>query len=183
MGGWKPSQVKATANSLLWGKTIAEIGGPTLSDSMLQVIESVTTIDEILKCPKPVVAMLNIIKQAKLSAVDAVPYVNDFFERIAKPSKRFEIYADRLAEVKREPEIVARIKGRKGGTTPNDVQLRRTLKTAITILDHMLVDCSEVVYVDEFYKLIGDIEKRLKKFPNHSPDAVSVAVPADRWQQ
>jgi len=182
MGGWKPAQVKATAIALEWDKLIVDIGGPTLPDSMLQLISNATTLDTVRDCPKPIAAFCNMIKRARLSTDDAAPYVDEFFDRVAKPSKRFEVYSSRLATIKSTPEIEIRIKGRKGGHIPKDMQLRRTLRTAITTLDEMLTDCDSVFYVDEFFKLTRDIEKRLHKFPHKHPEAITVSVPADKWQ-
>lgn len=181
MGGWRPSDVAATARVLEWSKTIESIGGPELPDVMLITISKHVCEKDLAKSPRAIAKFLQLIKSARLSTSDAEPFIEDFFRPITKASKIHDIYQQRLDAISQSPEIDARIKGRKSqGPTP-DVNLRKSLKSAVTILQQIESSGDGIVYVDEFFKLVNEIEDLLHKLSPSHKQPVLARVPADLW--
>jgi len=183
MGGWSQSQVESTARLVSWGGLIESVDGPELPGSMIDLVAKNTTKEEIVACREPISEFLRLVKRAKFSTADAEPFVTEFFSRVVKKSKRHSIYLKRLEDFKADPEVEVRIKGRKGAGISTDILLRRSMKTSITVLDDMLSDSRGIIYVDEFYKLLGEIEDRLRKLPSNLPQPTAVRVPADKWKK
>lgn len=184
MGGWSPKQVSDTARIIGWADAIMEIGGPELPDVLADVVSKHAPKDELVKCPKPIAEFLNVVKEAKFSAADAEPHVADFFKKTNKKRgvSRHAEYGSRLQEFRSNPEVEARIKGRKSSGIAKDVLLRRAMKATIGILDDMILDGAEVVFMDEFFKLLNETERRLRRLSKSPAPAVS-RVPADRWKK
>jgi len=62
------------------------------------------------------------------------------------------------------------------------VVLLRTLKTAETVLDHILTHADRVPNVDEFFRIMDRITRKLKSIaPNKQQQ--EVRVPADMWSK
>lgn len=161
LGGWRPSELNAIKDSLERQNVVFEIGGPKLADTMLERVFNVTSREEMLKAIDPCVSFLEAVKQSKLSADDAEPYIEDFFSHVSKPSKLRDVLNARLEAFKSCPEIEARIKGRKGNGLPTDIVLRRSLKSAISAVDKIATDPNGIVYIDEFLGLVGQIREKL----------------------
>lgn len=182
MGGWKVADVEKTARALDWGFKIRCIGGPQeLSDAMIETIASRTTQEELNREPALVAEFLNTIKQAQFSAADAEPFVEDFFKPITKASKSHETYKDRLESFKQDPEVVTRTLGRKGTILRRDVNLRRILKAASTVLDEIAESGDQLVFVDEFFQLLNSLEEKLHGIAKHHQKPAQPRVPADMW--
>ena len=131
---------------------------------------------------EPIAEFLNTVKAAKFSAIDAEPHIKDFFLTITKPSKRHEIYAGRLNNFQNDPEVQTRILGRKGFVMKRDVVFGRTLKAGETVLDEMIADGDDIPYIDEFFKILKSIDKKLRSIaPNKT--AKTSRTPADMWSE
>jgi len=178
LGGWTPADITRLAEAMNWGFKIRCIGGPLLPDSVVEVVAKHTTQDLIAKYPKPMAAFFDTLKEGKFSAQDAEPIIEEFFAKTAKPSH--DVYQTRLDEIRRSPEIDVRIKGRRGPTMPVDVKLRRALRSVETIIDELE---STPLYIDEFFRLLNTIDKKLRAWSKHSPPADSPRVPADKWSR
>jgi hypothetical protein len=181
MGGWKTADVKRIADAIELQSRICHIGGPELSDAMLAelrpFIEKGTVLEQ---ASQPVTGFLQTLKQSRMSATDATPYIESFFGSLPKSANPHKVYADRLEELHEDPEIRSRITGRQCAELPKDVVLLRTLKTAETVIDHILTHGERVPNVDEFFRLLNRLEAKLKSIaPNKA--AQTVRVPADMW--
>jgi hypothetical protein len=181
MGGWKPSDVASTARVLEWSKTVESIGGPSLPDVMLITLSKHVCDKELHRSPKAISQFLHLIKQSKLSTADAEPFIELFFSPIAKSSKSHEIYMQRLEDIESSPEIEARIKGRKSTGMSPDINLRKSLRAVVTILDGIAESGEGIAYVDEFFKLVNEIEDRLHRFSKSHKLPTRARVPADMW--
>lgn len=180
LGGWRQKDVELIAEAIEWRATVAAIGGPdNLSDSMLHEISSRITKAEMRASPHPISKFLNSLKRTKLSASDASLFLDDFFAPVSKQSKSAEVYAKRLKEFESCPEVETRIKGRKGCSLPPDVNLRRTLRAAIGILDE--IDVNELKYIDEFFGLVNELREKLHKLSSHKKP-ITARVPADLYK-
>lgn len=181
MGGWRAADVASMARAIKWQQAICDIGGPKLSDAMIERLSSVTTEDAIRKNPQPIATFLDKIKQSGVSASDSSPYLEHFFSAITKESKAHATYSSRLKEFLEQPEIRARLLGRRGVPQRHDVSLRKALKSAITILDEIEVDGDQVYHVDEFFALLKEIDKGLRKLSTRHKASKTCRVPADMW--
>jgi len=181
LGGWKAADVKRIADAIAMQEQITIAGGPELSDAMLSELKPHLQSHGILeKAAAPVVGFLQTLKQSRMSAADATPYIDSFFASLPKSSNPFKAYSDRLHEIHEDPEIKTRLTGRQATELPKDVVLLRTLKTAETVLEHILTHGERVANVDEFFRIIDRITRKLKAIaPNKQPQ--SVRVPADMW--
>ncbi len=181
MGGWRRADIQALADTLKWHAAVQAIGGPELPDSIVTVVAAAVSQQDLQASGEPAAEFLNVLKAAKFSADDAAPFVQDFFKPISKGSKRFQVLTDRLEAFQTDPEVQTRILGRKGATLPHDVNLRRAMKTVVTILNDIQQAGDKLLYVDEFFKLSAEIDQQLHDLAPLHQKPVSVRVPADMW--
>lgn len=181
MGGWRVSDIKTIARALDWNAAILASGGPQLPDNMIDVVSQCVSKTDLETAAKPTSEFLQVIKSARFSVVDATPFIQEFFAPVGKSNKRHKILSERLAAFKSEPEVQVRICGRKSPGIPKDVNLRRTLKAVVTVLEEIEQSGDPLLYVDEFFKLLKDIDKKLHTLSKKYPKAIEVKVPADRW--
>jgi len=161
MGGWSVSQIKTTANVLKWHKLVESINGPTMTDSLLAVVASNTNPTVVAKCAEPVANFFRLLKDGKFSTVDATPYVEEFFSGITDTNKPFGKLRKRFEQFNNNPEVVARIKGRKGAVMADDILLRRSLRAALTAIKNIQRKGDAVVHVEEFFQLTKKIDAGL----------------------
>lgn len=178
IGGWRAADLRRLAEILDWGFQIRCIGGPqTMSDSIVLHVAASTTKDELRRATKPIAAFLNAIDKGRFSASDAEPYVEEFFRRATKPS----VYSERLKEFLESEEVETRLHGRANTGMSTGVKLRRSLRTAVGILDFAAEGGEKLLYVDEFLKLTKQIQDRLRTMAPHCKAAETHRVPADKW--
>lgn len=182
MGGWRLADVEKTARALDWGFKIRCIGGPQeLPDALIETIARYTSQEEITKEPALIGEFFNLLQQGKFSASDAEPFVEEFFQAIPKTTKAHAIYCDRLNAFKQDPEVMTRTLGRRGGRMRQDINLRRILKSAATVLDELAASDEAIPYVDEFFRLLNVIEDKLHNVAKKHKKPVTSRTPADRW--
>lgn len=178
MGGWRASDLRRLAEILDWGFQIRCIGGPqSLSDGIVSRVAASTTKDELRRASKPIASFFNTLDKGRFSASDAEPYIDEFFRPASKPSA----YDERLQEFLETEEVETRLHGRVSPGMSVGVKLRRSLRTAIGILDAAISDGDKVQYVDEFFRLTNQIDERLRKLAPHCKAADKPRVPADKW--
>lgn len=183
MGGWKQSDIQRISESIELQNRINIAGGPELTDAMLAEIHPYVSEGKIIEqATVPVIGFIQVLKTSKISASDAVPYIESFFAPLPKSSNPFRVYSDRLADAHKDPEIAARLTGRKVTELPKDVVLIRTLKSAETVLDHMLTHGDKVPNIDEFFRIVDRLTKKLTSVsPYKQPQ--TTRVPADMWSK
>jgi hypothetical protein len=180
MGGWKSSDISRLADILVYGAKIIDIGGPEMTDGLIDIVSKHATASQLEATSEPIASFLTTIKSAKFSAKDAESYVAEFFAPITKTAKQFATYSTRLEDFQSQPEVQTRLTGRRGNAMRRDVVLLRTLKSAETTLDELILEQGDVPYVDEFFRIMKSINEKLKTVaPN--PTATSARVPADMW--
>jgi len=181
MGGWKPAVVQRLSNILDCGFKIRQAGGPELPDNLTETISKYLPDDELDVAAEQIITFLNTLKSARFSNSDAEPYVAEFFKPITKPSRRRQLYMERLDNFQEEPEVQTRIHGRRGISVRRDVTLMRTMKAAATVLDDIINEGDEVLNIDEFFHLNKTIGEKLRTLaPNQK--AKSAKVPSDMWR-
>lgn len=184
LGGWKRSEVEQLACVLDWGFHIRCVGGPDhLPDGIIRRISDVASKDAMRAAHKPVAAFLISLRDSRLSTDEALPHVDEFFAPITKQRTMADAYSERLESFLSNPEVEIRLHGRRTYSISGDVNLRRAMKSCISILDGILESGEEIRYVDEFFKLSKHIESRLRKLAPHCPQPDSPRVPADKWQK
>lgn len=182
MGGWRVADVERIATSIQVAERIVGIGGPeNVSDALCSVINHHSNAAAFELAPQPIAEFVNTLKQAKLSANDAEPYIEEFFKPITKSRKAFETYSERLRHIRDDPEVTTRLRGRKY-ELKNDVNLRRTLRSALTIAEELRDTGEMVSYVDEFFSLTKRIQKVLHDLSGRHAKPDQSRVPADKWR-
>ncbi len=162
MGGWRAADVRKIADALAMQQRITSIGGPELPDTVLTELSAYCSDDLMMRAPSPIAGFLNTLKQAKLSAEDAAPYIEDFFEPV-RIANVHEALAARLRELHEDPEVRARVTGRQRMSLSRDVVLRRELKSAESVLDSILANGENVPNVDELYQIVERMKKKLQR--------------------
>ena len=181
MGGWKPSDIERLAKVLTWGFDIRCIGGPEkLPDGMVDQISGLTTQENLRRAKHPVAAFLNAIDKCKFSTSDAAPYIEEFFCPVSDRTAE-RAYLARLEKFMDQPEVDVRIHGRASPGLSRDVNLRRVLKTSISVLDQILNEGHGLRNVDEFFGLVRKIEDRLRRLAPHCQVTQGVPTPSDKW--
>ena len=183
MGGWKKTDIQTLANMLGWAATVKAINGPEVPDTILSVLAENVSQDELLASGEPAAKFLETLKAARFSADDAAPYIRDFFQPSPKGDKRFQVLSSRLETFKSDPEVQIRILGRKSTGLPHDVNLRRAMRVVVTILDEIQNSSEKLLYIDEFFKLVEDIDGRLHKLSSTRQKPIAARVPSDRWKK
>lgn len=174
MGGWRRGDIQAIANALEWRAAVQAIGGPDLPDSVINLVADHVSQRDLQSAAVPVAGFLHVLKDAKFSAEDASHHIEDFFKPIAKDSKRFQVLTERLEAFRADPEVQIRVSGRKGATLPHDVNLRRAMRSVLTILGEIKRENDRLLYVDEFFKLSADIDHMLHDLaPLHQKPAAA----------
>jgi len=181
MGGWKPADVKRIADAIELQERISNAGGPELPDLMLAELRPhIHGRNTLEQATEPIVGFMQTLKQSRISVSDAVPYITEFFASLPKSSNPFKTYSERLESIHEDPEIKSRLTGRQSTELPKDVVLLRAMKTAETVLDAILTHGDKVPNVDEFFRIIDRLTRKLKTIaPNKQPQ--TARVPADMW--
>ncbi len=180
MGGWKPADVQRIADAIALQRRITNVGGPDLPDMMLSELAPHLQGDVLAQAIEPVTGFLHTLKQSRMSAADAGPYISTFFERVPKADSVFKTLSARLELMHGDAEIKSRLTGRQSVAITRDVVLLKELKGAVTVLDEILAHGDRVVNVDEFFRLIDRIKEKLMKLSSHKPPQTA-RVPADLW--
>ena len=180
LGGWKTTDVKRIADAIELQRRITNAGGPELPDLLLVELRPFLQGSVLEQAAEPVTGFLNTLKQSKISVADAEPYILEFFDTLPKAGNPFKIYTKRLDKIHEDPEIKSRLTGRQCVALPKDVVLLRELKSAETVLDAILSHGDRVPNVDEFFRIIDRLTRKLRTIaPNKQPQ--TARVPADMW--
>lgn len=183
MGGWKKSDVVRLAQSIELQERISHAGGPKLPDTILCSIADRLPVGGLLdKATQPVTGFLQTLKQSQLAAKDAEPFIESFFAPLHKGANPHKTYTDRLEAIHEDPEVSARITGRKHVEIPKDLVLLRTLRTAETVADQVLSHGQRLINADEYFQILGRISRKLQSISPNQPKE-SVRVPADMWSK
>ena len=180
MGGWKAVDIERIAAALEWSRAIESIGGPKLPGRILSLLAAQTTLSELVKSPAPTAKFLTTLKAAKFSAEDANEHIQSFFAAVPNRGRHNALEA-RLTEFMELPEVEARINGRKAWTVSDDVKLSRALKSAVTVLSDIKTSGVGLINIDEFFRLVNDIDSRLHALAKSHKKANAVRVPSDKW--
>lgn len=181
MGGWKTADIQRIADAVELQRRITGIGGPDLPDALLAELKPHVG-SALEQAAEPCAGFLNTLKQARLSAADAEPFIELFFDGIPRLANPYKTLVSRLKEIHEDPEIKSRLTGRQVGSLPRDAVLLRELKSASTTLDAIAASGERVPNVDEFFRIVDRITQKLRDLsPNKKPKAVR--VPADMWSK
>lgn len=184
LGGWKAPDIERLAECIRLQSRIEQAGGPSLPDRMLGVLHPHLSEGAPLeKAREPVTGMLHTLKAAQLSACDAKPFVDDFFEAVPARGNHHNIFGERLEALRDDPEIESRLTGRKASPLRRDVVLLRSLRAACTTLSEITQHGDEVTNVDEFLRLLSDMREKLIDMSPHLKQKERVGTPADLWSR
>jgi hypothetical protein len=161
MGGWRETDIQRLSEVMEFGFKLRCIGAPNLPDVLVQSIREKIGIEQIHKAPQPVVEFLIASQQAKFATTDLEPYLTDFFAPYPGHNWQEE-FGTRLQNFMLSEEVQVRLHGRRGQPLSHDVNLRRALRTVLTVMDNIAETNSKLPYIEEFQQLINTITKKLK---------------------
>lgn len=176
MGGWRVADVSRIAKAIDYQAAVIGIGGPELPDATLGVIAEHAAKEHLAKSPKLVANFLHLIKKGQFSHADAAPHIASFFSRASHSD-----YAVKLEEFRADPDVEVRLTGRKSPGLSPDVKLRREILAAITVLDEITEHGEELRNADEFFRLLKQLDAKLRKLAPRNQPPVSTRTPADMW--
>ncbi|MHC4346632.1 MAG: hypothetical protein ACYSUP_18345, partial [Planctomycetota bacterium] len=125
--GWPIHELTRLRNILATGFQCRCAGAPnTLTDGVLLAVHECMKPDDLALAPKPIVEFLHDLKATKFNNGDSVPHIEAFFSDInrkksAKP--RHRQFEDRLARFHKDPEVIARLSGRRPSKQSVDIRL------------------------------------------------------------
>jgi hypothetical protein len=183
LGGWKSSEIQRIACAIELQDRITNIGGPEMPDNILSKLSPhLQAGGPLEQAQEPVIAFLHTIKKAKMSCQMSEPFIEEFFTPVKQRSNSHEQFRERLKELHGDPEIHARLTGRRKIDCPKDVTLLKELKAANTTLDDILTTGHAVNNVDEFFRLLEKIRSKLQSV-SRNPEGQKARVPADMWSK
>jgi len=182
MGGWQKSDIEKLSRSIELQGRINHAGGPKLPDTILCLLADKLPQSGLLeKAPEPTVGFLQTLKISGLSAKDVEPYVAIFFAPLHKGANPHKTYVNRLDSIHEDPEIEARLTGRRPVEVPKDISLLKALKAANTLADQVLGQGMKLKNADEYFRILDRIMKKLRVIaPNR--EKVVERVPADMFR-
>jgi hypothetical protein len=161
MGGWREADIRRLSEVMDFGFKLRCIGAPNLPDVLVQSIREKINIEQIHKAPQPVVEFLSTSQRANFATTDLEPYLGDFFAPY--PGHNWnEEFSTRLQDFLSSEEVQVRLHGRKGQPLAHDVNLRRAMRSVITVMDGIAKSDDKLSYVEEFQQLANTIMKKLK---------------------
>jgi hypothetical protein len=162
MGGWREADVRRLSEVMNFGFKLRCIGAPqNLPDVLVQSIREKIGINNIHKAQQPVVEFLVASQRANFATADLEPYLSDFFAPY--PGHNWhEEFNVRLQNFLSSEEVQVRLHGRKGQPLTHDVNLRRAMRSVITVMDGIAESGDKLSYVEEFQQLANTITKKLK---------------------
>jgi hypothetical protein len=161
MGGWREADIRRLSEVMDYGFKLRCIGAPELPDVLIDSIRQKIGIEHIHKAPKPVVDFLNASQRAKFATNDLEPHLAEFFAPYAGHNWNEE-FGNRLGNFMEAEEVHVRLHGRQGQPIAHDVNLRRAMRSVVTVLDGITESGGSLVYIDEFQQLVNTISRKLK---------------------
>lgn len=162
MGGWREADVRRLSEVMDYGFKLRCLGAPLLPDSLIEAIRKRIPIETVHKAVKPVVDFLDASQRANFSASDLEPHLDAFLAPYAGHNWHEEL-TDRLEHFLHTEEVNIRLHGRQGQPMSHDINLRRALRSVITVLDGIAGKGGGLPYIEEFQQLVNVISKRLKE--------------------
>ena len=109
-GGWAPSVVREKKVVMECARRLASAGGPeNLPDSIVRLIARSSQVKDFKEAPGAIAAVAGDLKKMRMSAADAEPYVEDFFNVKRNGGKLFKAFDKKLKEFREDEYVASRL--------------------------------------------------------------------------
>jgi hypothetical protein len=165
LGGWKIADVQEEHKAMTWGFAIRCNGGPDqLPKGVLLALDENAKMDDLRVATKPVVEFISDLKVGKFSNGDSKPHIERFFAVNRKDRKNiYEQFEKKHEEFRNDPEIKARLEGRKRCRLTPEIELRRILKTSLATAEKIQKNKHHIPYMEEFFQLWNQVRDTLSE--------------------
>ena len=167
VGGWSLSAVREKKQIIDFRHAVCGVGGPErMTDSILKVVAKHATRDDFASAPVALGHFFNDIARMRLSASEAEPYVEQFFNVARAKANLFSQFATKLSEFRGDEDVAARLADptrRCYQPMTPDGRLLKALKAALTTAEKVLDTSDGVDSTDECFQLIGRLRKTVQQ--------------------
>jgi hypothetical protein len=163
-GGWTPAQVEQEVKFQQWSFAIRAIGGPhEMTKGVVLVIAKHGKMEDLQKALKPVAAFCEDLKRGRFSNGDAEPFVREFFNVDRKKGKLHDQFTQKLEDFRDHDEVRTRLEGRRATKLRPEINLRRAVRTLVTVTEEMMRAKVKIAYPDEFYQGLNQARANIQR--------------------
>lgn len=167
VGGWSLSAVRDKKQVIDFRNAVCGVGGPErMTDSIMRIVAKHATRDDFASAPVALGHFFNDIARMRLSAAEAEPYVEQFFNVARAKAHLFSQFQTKLAEFREDEDVAARLADptrRCYQPMTPEGRLMKSLKAALTTAERVLDSNDGVLGTDECFQLIGRIRKTVQQ--------------------
>jgi len=166
--GWPLPGLEDEKEFQNWSHMIRCIGGPQhpqqMNRGMVHTIAIHAKASDLKAAPKPIAAFCHDLKRGKFTNGDAEPHIEQFFGKFPKQSRKnlHLVFEKRLEDFRNDPEVVTRLDGRPSSKLTPEMNLRGKLKSVRRVTQNILKARHQILYVEEYFQILRQIEKDLK---------------------
>lgn len=172
LGGWTPSAVRDKEQVVSFRIAVRGVGGPDeLPDTVLRVLAKNSTRADFEAAPTAIAEFTNDIKRMRLSALEAEPYIEEFFTVSRSKGKLYSQFELKLAEFRKDEDVASRLADpsrRRYQPMLPDGKLLRSLKSALTTAERVRDDGDAVEEMEEFFLISNQIKTALQQIERNS---------------
>lgn len=172
MGGWTLTTVRDKKQIMDYGAAVRGVGGPEkLPDSILRVASKHATRADFAAAPTSLGGFFEDIGQARFSAAEAEPYIEEFFAIARNKGGLFAQFAAKLEEFRKDEEVATRLADptrRRYQPMTAEGRLLKSLKATRTTAKRIRDTRESIPYMDEYFQVLEQIRTMLTKIQSNS---------------
>jgi hypothetical protein len=172
IGGWSASAVRDKKQVIDFRQAVCGVGGPErMTDSILRIVAQHATRDDFASAPVALGHFFNDIARMRLSAAEAEPYIEQFFNVARAKARLFSQFETKLSEFRGDEDVAARLADptrRCYQPMTPDGRLLKALRAALTTAERVLATSDGVVGTDECFQVIGKLRKTVQQIDKMS---------------
>lgn len=142
-----------------------------MTDSVLRIVAQHATRDDFASAPVALGHFFNDISRMRLSAAEAEPYIEQFFNVARAKAHLFSQFETKLSEFRGDEDVAARLADptrRCYQPMTPDGRLLKALRAALTTAERVLATSDGVVGTDECFQVIGKLRKTVQQIDKMS---------------
>lgn len=143
---------------------VRTIGGPhELNKGLVKTLRKHANAEDFVKARTPVAEFLHSLKKSGFNNGESEPLVKRFFDVKRKGKNLHDEFNKKLGQHMQDPEVKTRLEGRPKSRLAGPIKLRRELRAALTVAEEVRASGERVTHLEEFYRLLNQIEKEIKQ--------------------
>lgn len=167
IGGWSRSDILKAHQIATWGFALRCAGGPDdLTDGVLYELSRHGQLEDLSDsgASEPIVEFCKDLKRGKFTNGQAAPFIEEFFGGVnrAKRKRLYDQFNKRLDCFREDPEVQARLQGRKSTELKPEINLRGKMKSVLTAARKIAAEGIKIRYMEEYFHLWNQVERELK---------------------